>query len=326
MNKALITGVAGQDGAYLAELLVGKGYDVFGLVKQGTDLKYVPEAVHVLHGDLTDNDSLKAAVEKSSPDEVYNLAGVTDLKTAYASPDMTWKINNESVGVLLDAALKINPHVRFLQASSSEIFVPSPSPLHEDSPRDWETKNPYAIAKMSADRDFIVRSRDTQHAFACSAFLFNHESPRRTEVAVTRKITRTLVKIKLGLASCLAIGNVDASRDWGFAGDYVEAMWKMLQLDAPQDFVIASGTLYTVRDVINLTAEALDLALTWHGEGVATYATDDMGNKIVEVAPEFYRPTKPNPKVGDSSKAKRLLGWTPKVDFRSLVEMMVKAE
>ncbi|MDO8618069.1 MAG: GDP-mannose 4,6-dehydratase [Candidatus Uhrbacteria bacterium] len=310
MKKALITGVAGQDGSYLAEFLLAKGYEVFGLVKPRSDVRYVPKEVNTLSGDLADFDSLKIAVKQSTPDEVYNLAGVTDLKTAYAEPEMTWKINYESVGVLFEASLAVNPHVRFLQASSSEIFVPSSSPLNEDSPRDWETKNPYAIAKMSADRDFIVGSRDKQGAYACSAFLFNHESPRRPEAAIIKKITRTLAKIKLGLASRLTIGNVDASRDWGFAGDYVEAMWKMLQLDAPQDFVIASGKLHTVRDAITIAAQALGLEF----------------NKIIEVSPEFYRPTEPNPKVGDITKAEKILGWTPKTDFRSLIEMMVRED
>ncbi len=310
MKKALITGIAGQDGSYLAELLLAKGYEVFGLVKQGSDVRYVPKAVNILSGDLADFDSLKAAVKQCVPDEVYNLAGVTDLKTAYAEPEMTWKINYESVGVLLEASLAVNPRVRFLQASSSEIFVPSSFPLNEDSPRDWDTKNPYAIAKMSADRDFIVGSRDKHGAYACSAFLFNHESPRRPEAAIIKKITRTLAKIKLGLASRLTIGNVDASRDWGFAGDYVEAMWKMLQLDAPQDFVIASGKLHTVRDAIMIVAKMLGLEF----------------DKIVEVSPEFYRPTEPNPKVGDITKAEKILGWKPTVDFRSLIEMMVKSD
>ncbi len=326
MKKALITGVAGQDGSYLAELLVGKGYDVFGLVQQRMDRSYVPAAVHTLFGDLTDSESLKVAVQAAVPDEVYNLAGVTDLKTAYAKPEMTWKINYESVGVLLDASLKINPHVRFFQASSAEIFLPSPFPLNEESSRDWDTKNPYAIAKMSADRDFIVGSREKREAFACSAFLFNHESPRRSAAFVTRKITRTLAKVELGLASCLSIGNIEMSRDWGFAGDYVAAMWKMLQLDTPQDFVIATGKLHTVRDAINIAAQTLGLELVWHGEGMQTYAVDSAGKKIVEVEPELYRPIATSPKVGNICKAEKIMDWKPTVDFRALVEMMIKSD
>lgn len=326
MKKALITGVAGQDGSYLAEFLFAKGYEVFGLVQQGSDLKYVPTAVKILNGDLADSDSLKVAVNASAPDEVYNLAGVTDLKVAYAFPEMTWKINYESVGVLLDACLKVNPRARFLQASSSEIFLPYSSPLNEDSTRDWETKNPYAIAKLSADRDFIQAARKEKNAFACSAFLFNHESPRRSEASVIKKITCTLAKIKLGLASCLSVGNVESSRDWGFAGDYVEAMWKMLQLEAPQDLVIATGKLHKVRDAINIAAQTLGLELMWRGEGVQTYAVDGAGNKIVEVMSKFYKPMEQYPKVGDASNAEKILDWNPKVGFPALVELMVKSD
>jgi GDPmannose 4,6-dehydratase len=311
MKKALITGVAGQDGSYLAELLLSEGMEVFGIVKSGADLKYVPSGVEVFSGDLADSAFLIDVVQRVVPDEVYNLAGVTTLKEAYENPEKTWKINYESVGVLVDASLRMNPLVRFLQASSSEIFLPSEHALHEESPRDWETKNPYAKAKMAADRDFIETARREKGAFACSAFLFNHESPRRREDAALRKITRGLVKIHLGMESKLLVGNVEQLRDWGFAGDYVVAMRKMLQQEVPEDFVIATGTLYSVREVVELVANELAMKNVW---------------EVVEVSPEFFHPTERNPKFGDIQRAEMVLRWKPTTDFRSLIKIMIDAE
>lgn len=289
MKRALISGISGQDGSYLAELLISKGYEVQGLPREAVEMR--------------------RAVSAFVPDEVYNLGGVTDLKTAYAEPDMTWRANYEYVAALLEASLKANPSVRFLQASSSEIFLPSPTPLNEESPRDWNTENPYAKAKLAVDRDLIVRSRNAG-AFCCSAILFNHESPRRSEKSVLRKICRTFAKIKLGLATSLQIGNVEVSRDWGYAPDYVEAMWRMLQKDMPEDFVLATGQLHTVR-------EAIDIA--------ARYAGIDSSG-IIETVPEYYRPAEQYPKVGDNRKANALLGWKPTVDLRSMIELMVQSD
>ena len=326
MKKALITGIAGQDGSYLAELLLQKGYQVFGLIRKGADVKYVPDQVQIIVGDLIDVDSIKAAVAESRPDEVYNLAAVTYLKQAYEFPEMTWKVNYEAVGVLLEECLNINPRVRFLQASSSEIFFPSKTFLNEESSRDWQTENPYAKAKMYADRDFIIKYRTEKKVFACSAIMFNHESPRRPEKNVLRKICRTLAQIKVGQAPCLSIGNVEMRRDWGFAGDDVLAMWKMLQYDTPEDFVIATGELHTVQQAIDITAHALDIKLTWQGTGVNIHACDPQGKKIVETVAEFYKPNEAYPKVGDARRVKSAMDWKPKVDFHSLIEMMVQAE
>jgi GDPmannose 4,6-dehydratase len=311
MKKALITGVAGQDGSYLAELLLSEGMAVFGIAKSGADLKYVPSGVELLFGDLADTAFLVNVVQQVVPDEVYNLAGVTTLKEAYEHPEKTWKINYESVGVLVDASLRMNPLVRFLQASSSEIFLPSEHALHEESPRDWETKNPYAKAKMAADRDFIETARREKGAFACSAFLFNHESPRRREDAALRKITRELVKIHLGMESKLLVGNVEQLRDWGFAGDYVVAMRKILQQEVPEDFVIASGILHSVKEVIGLVASELEMKDVWDR---------------IEVAPELFRPVESHPKIGDVSRARRLLGWRPTTDFAALIGLMIQTE
>jgi GDPmannose 4,6-dehydratase len=310
MKKALITGVAGQDGSYLAEKLLSEGYEVFGLERAGTNVQHVPDAVQMLHGDLADADSLTAAVNRALPDEVYNFAGVTTLQEAFADEERTVKINFESVGVLLRAAVAVNPSVRFLQASSSEIFLPSSTPLNEESPRDWETKNPYAKAKMMADRDVIQAARQNE-IFACSAILFNHESPRRTEQAAIRKITRTLAKISAGEETMLNVGNMEQTRDWGFAGDYIFAMHNMLQEDVPQDFVIATGVLHSVKEVIEVAAQTLGMKDVWNH---------------VEESSDLYRPVEVYPKVGDIQKAQRLLGWSPETNFQTLVEMMTRAE
>lgn len=324
MKRALITGISGQDGSYLADLLLSKKYKVFGLIRVGSSLKNVPEGVIALTGDLEDHDSLRIALTESKPDEVYNLGGVSDHKTAFAFPEKTLDINYRSVGVLLNESLKVNKNVRFLQASSSNVFLASERPLNENSARDWKTKNPYAKAKLMADRDFIEGSRKERNVFVCSAVLFTHESPRRSERGVGRKIIRTLTKIKLGFEKCLQIGNLEMRRDWGFAGDYALAMWRMLQLDKPEDLVIATGKIHSIKDWISLAAKVLDIKLIWHGAGVDAYAIDSTGNKIVEVVPDFYKPTEKYFMVGDIHKAEQVIKWRPKVSFEDLAEMMVK--
>lgn len=326
MKRALITGVAGQDGSYLAALLTGKGYEVFGTVRNDANPRHVPGEVRCMFCDLADHQSIRAVVSKARPDEVYNLAGVTDLKSAYENPAATMQVNCVSVGVLLDACIRINPEVRFLQASSSEIFLESPLSLNESSPRDWGTRNPYAAAKLHADRDIISKYRDEKSAFACSAFLFNHESSRRSEKSALRKIARTLARIRRGLATTLVMGNPDVYRDWGYAGEYVEAMWKMLQLDSPHDLVIASGVLSQVRDAVHIAAEVLGISLSWHGAGVEAFASDQLGNRIVTISPHLFMPAEHFPKRGDNSKAARVIGWRPMTDFRSLVRMMATAD
>ncbi len=292
-RRALITGRKGQDGSYLADLLEAEGMEVIGL-----DL---PEA------DLGDAEAVRRIVTETKPDEVYNFGGITDLKTAYADPERTRRINYAAVGVLLDAALAANPSVRFLQASSSEIFVPSAEPLDESSPRDWQSTNPYARAKMEADRDFVQAARE-KGAFACSAILFNHESPRRSERSALRKICRTLVRMKLGQADVLPIGNVDMSRDWGYAGDYVAAMRAMLRMEKPQDLVIATGELHTVREAIDIAARELGI------------------EPRLEVMPELFRPAEAHPKVGNAAKARQVLQWAPTIGFEALIRNMVRAD
>jgi GDPmannose 4,6-dehydratase len=326
MKRALVTGVAGQDGTYLAELLVAKGCEVFGMTRDRSNLARVPGEVKCVPGDLADHQSIRAIVSVARPDEVYHLGGVTDLETAFSDPAATMRINYDSVRVLLDACVRINPNVRFLQASSSEVFLPSPAPLSECSPRDWETINPYAAAKMRADRDIIAEHRSKKAGFACSAFLFNHDSPRRSEKSALRKITRTFAAIRHGLATSLVIGNVELFRDWGYAREYVEAMWMMLQIDNPEDLVLASGVPSQVKDAVNIAAKYHGIELSWHGKGVDAFASDRSGRRIVTVAPDLYRPAEALPKVGDISKAGRVIGWRPATDFRSLVEMMARED
>ena len=324
VKKALITGITGQDGSYMADLLISKGYKVFGLAKADSNQKFVPKEATVFYGNLGDHNSFKKALEQSVPDEIYNLAGISDLKTAYLDPDKTMEINYQSVGILINEALNINNNVRFLQASSSEIFVPVDIPLDEDSPRDFETKNPYAKAKMLADRDFIHKLREERNVFACSAILFTHDSPRRSEKGAMRRFIRTLVKIKLGIETCLSLGNIDMKRDWGFSGDYAEAMWMMLQIDHPEDLVIASGEIHSVKYIIDVASQLLDMKLIWHGEGINAFATDGFGNTIVRSVPEFYKPAEKYCKVGDISKAKSVIGFKPRVSFEKLIRMMVE--
>ena len=326
MKRALITGIAGQDGSYMAELLLSKGYHVFGLVQEGGNTRYVPQGAKVTYGDLRDPQSLTALVAESQPDEVYNLAGITDLKTAYEQPELAMKINYESVGVLLNESIRVNPHVHFLQASSSEIFIPSETPLNEDSPRDWDTTNPYARAKMMADRDFVALARERGGRFACSAILFNHESPRRPEASVLRKITSTLAAIARGKEKRLRIGNVTMKRDWGFAPDYVRAMHAMLQREEPEDFIIATGQLHSVQETIVAAAGVLGITLTWRGEGMGICAYDDTGKRVVEVDPAFYKAAEPFPKVGDVHKAAQTIGWEPETSFDSLIQILVDSQ
>lgn len=308
-STAFITGLAGQDGSYLAELLLKKGYKVFGLVKKGDRyLKNIPKGVEVFYGNLGNPSAIRLIVSKSRPDEVYNLAGISDLKTAFKFPEKTMDVNFKAVCWLLGECLKVNPNVKFLQASSSEIFKQSRQPLSEKSARNWQTDNPYARAKMEADR-YLENIRKNKNTFACSAILFNHESPRRPDKFVTRKITSTLSKIKLGLAECLELGNLDARRDWGFAGDYVEAMWRILQTDLPDDFIIATGEAHSIKEFIETACNALSMKISWRDEGIKIEGVDQNGQIIVKINPDFYRPTEKYPKVGDITKAKTILQW-----------------
>ena len=338
MKKALITGVTGQDGAYLAELLLDKGYEVHG-IKRRTSLfntaridhiyedPHKPDPKFFLHyGDMTDSTSLLHIVQKVQPDEIYNLAAQSHVQVSFEEPEYT--ANSDAVGVLrLLEAIRISgleKKTRFYQASTSELYgLVQEIPQKETTP--FYPRSPYAVAKMYGYW-IVVNYREAYGMYACNGILFNHESPLRGETFVTRKITRGLARIKMGLQSELYMGNLDAKRDWGHARDYVEMQWLMLQQEKPQDFVIATGKQYSVREFIQRCAERLELNLTWQGSGVDEKAINLEGKVVVAVDPRYFRPTEVETLLGDPSKAKRELGWTPRTTFEELVAEMVDAD
>ena len=338
LKKALITGVTGQDGAYLAQLLLEKGYEVHG-IKRRTSLfntnridhlyedPHNPDPRFFLHyGDMTDSSSLIHIVEKVQPDEVYNLAAQSHVQVSFEEPEYT--ANSDAIGVLrlLEAIriLGLAKKTRFYQASTSELYgLVQEIPQRETTP--FYPRSPYAVAKMYGYW-IVVNYREAYGMYACNGVLFNHESPLRGETFVTRKITRGLARIKVGLQDKLYMGNLDAKRDWGHARDYVEMQWRMLQQDKPEDFVIATGQQYSVRDFIQRCAEKLELNLTWQGSGVDEKALDPDGREVVAVDPRYFRPTEVETLLGDPTKAKEKLGWTPTTTFEGLVTEMVEAD
>ena len=330
-KRALITGISGQDGSYLAELLFDKGYDVYGLLRRTSagpppyieDL-HLAKKLSYIYGNVRDLSTIRMAMEEVHPDEVYNLAAQSHVWVSFKVPDETWDTNFYGVGRVVNEAVKVNKDVRIYQASTSEMFGSTPPPQSEQSP--FAPVSPYAESKLKAHEEFIVGYREKYGIFAASGILFNHESPRRGKHFVTRKITHSLAKIKLELQDTLMLGNLDAKRDWGYAGDYVEAMYLMLQQQKPQDYVIATGETRTVRDFVNATARVLGMYITWEGTGMSEVGKDQQGTIIVSVDPEFYRPNEVNHLLGDASKAQKELGWKPKISFDQLVEIMVKSD
>src|SRR5690606_28583838 len=312
-KMALVTGLTGQDGSYLAELLHEKGYEVHGLLRRSSQpidqrLGHLADFVKIQHGDLTDSLSLRDILRKVQPDEIYNLAAQSHVAWSFKTPESTFDITGAGCLRLLEAMRQTSPHSRFYQASSSEMFgLVQETPQTERTP--FHPRSPYGVAKVAAYWA-TVNYREGYDLFACNGILFNHESERRGEEFVTRKITIAVAKIKLGLQKKLMLGNLDAKRDWGYAPEYVEAMWRMLQQDAPDDYVIATGETHTVRDFCEAAFSHLDLDY----------------QKYVEIDPKFYRPAEVNLLIGDASKAKRELGWEPKVSFKELVARMVDAD
>jgi GDPmannose 4,6-dehydratase len=319
MKKALITGITGQDGSYLAELLLAKGYEVHGLVRRSSSfnterLEPIYQDPHVanyrlrlVYGDLDDGSSLANVVKKIRPDEIYNLAAQSHVRVSFDVPEYT--VSSVALGTLrlLEAVRELGTECRIYQASSSEMFGSAPPPQNERTP--FQPRSPYACAKVFAHQ-LCQNYRDAYRLFIACGILFNHESPRRGIPFVTRKITRAAARIKHGLDRKLFLGNLDARRDWGFAGDYVEAMWMMLQQDAPDDYVIATGESHSVRDCLDVAFGTL--GLDW--------------KPYVELDARYLRPTEVDHLHGDASKARAKLGWTPKVTFRQLIEMMVRAD
>jgi GDPmannose 4,6-dehydratase len=330
MKKALITGLTGQDGSYLSELLLKKGYDVYGLVRRSSNEPFIrfPDSVRkqikVVYGNLRDTGAIERAIQEAMPDEIYNLAAQSDVGLSFRIPEATIEIDYYGVGRLVNAVLKVKPDTRVYQASTSEMFGKTNPPQNEDSP--FQPVSPYGEAKLKAHEDFVKGYRERYGLYICSGFLFNHESPRRGEHFVTRKITLSLAKIKLGLQDSFELGNLGAHRDWGFAGDYVEAMWKMLQQKKPEDFVIATGVSHTVREFVDAAAKALGLKLTFEGRGIDEVARDKKGRIVLRVNPVFYRPNDVDALRGDASKAQKILGWKPKTSFEDLAKMMAQSD
>lgn len=338
MKKALITGVTGQDGAYLAQLLLSKGYEVHGIKRRSSlfntaridsiyEDPHNPRPRFILHyGDLTDSSSLIHIVQKVQPDEIYNLGAQSHVQVSFEQPEYTADADALGPLRLLEAIriLGLEKKTRFYQASTSELYgLVQEIPQRETTP--FYPRSPYAVAKMYAFW-ICVNYREAYGIYACNGILFNHESPLRGETFVTRKITRGLARIKVGLQEQLFLGNLDAKRDWGHARDYVEMQWLMLQQEKPQDFVIATGEQYSVREFVQRCAKLLELDLTWRGSGVEEKATNANGKVVVAVDPRYFRPTEVDTLLGDPSKAKRELGWTPRTPFDQLVKEMVEAD
>ena len=335
---ALITGITGQDGAYLAEFLLGKGYIVHG-IKRRTSLFNTDRIDHLYrdrhekdvrfflhHGDMTDSSSLIRIIQQTQPDEIYNLAAQSHVAVSFEEPEYT--ANSDALGVLrlLEAIriLGLEKKTRFYQASTSELYgLVQEIPQKETTP--FYPRSPYAVAKLYGYW-IVVNYREAYGIYACNGILFNHESPMRGETFVTRKITRALARIKLGLQDCLYLGNLDAKRDWGHAKDYVEMQWLMLQQLRPEDFVIATGVQYSVRDFVNAAAGELGIAVRWEGAGIDEKGYDAAGRCIVAVDPRYFRPTEVETLLGDPSKAKEKLGWSPKTTFAELVAEMVRED
>ncbi len=338
MKKALITGVTGQDGAYLAEFLLAKGYEVHGIKRRSSlfntaRIDHIYEDPHqphphlILHyGDMTDSTSLIHVVQKVQPDEVYNLAAQSHVQVSFEQPEYTANADGLGVLRLLEAIriLGLEKKTRFYQASTSELYgLVQQIPQTETTP--FHPRSPYAVAKLYGYW-IVVNFREAYGMYACNGILFNHESPTRGETFVTRKITRGLARIKVGLQKQLFLGNLDAKRDWGHARDYVEMQWLMLQQEKPQDYVIATGVQHSVREFVTRCAGLLGLELTWQGTGVEEKAIDGHGNVVIGIDPRYFRPAEVETLLGDATKAKVELGWTPKTSFDDLVREMVEAD
>ena len=323
MKTALITGITGQDGSYLAELLIAKGYDVHGLIRRSSSfntgridhLYRDPHAANVplrLHyGDLSDGAGMRRIIQETAPDEIYNLGAQSHVRVSFDQPEYTADVVGVGTLRLLEAVRDgqqaIGKQIRFYQAGSSEMFGAANPPQSEATP--FYPRSPYAVGKVAAHW-YAINYREAYDLFICNGILFNHESPRRGETFVTRKITRALTRIKMGLQDKLFLGNLEAKRDWGFAGDYVDAMWRMLQADAPDDYVVATGEAWSVQQFLDLAAEIVGLD----------------PEEIVETDSRYFRPTEVDYLLGDPSKARETLGWSPTVSFQELVKMMVESD
>jgi len=339
MKKALITGITGQDGAYLAELLLDKGYEVHGIKRRSSSfntgrIDHLYQDPHennvnllLHHGDLTDSSSLIRVIQQVQPDEIYNLAAQSHVAVSFEEPEYT--ANSDALGALriLEAIriLGLEEKTRFYQASTSELFGKAKEMPQKETTQ-FYPRSPYAVAKLYAYW-ITINYREAYGIYACNGILFNHESPIRGETFVTRKITRALARIKLGLQKRLYLGNLEAKRDWGHARDYVEMQWLMLQQNEPEDFCIATGVHYSVRDFVNIVAQELEINIQWKGGGIDEIGIDSStGNTIVSVDERYFRPTEVETLLGDATKAKEKLGWEPKISFDEMVKEMTAAD
>jgi len=337
MKKALITGINGQDGSYLTEFLLKKGYEVHGTIRRASvftteRIDHIYQDPHeknirlFLHyGDLTDSSNLNRLVEKIRPDEIYNLGAQSHVKVSFEVPEYTAEVDAIGTLRLLDTIRETGLRTRFYQASSSEMFgAVKETPQKESTP--FYPRSPYGVAKLYSHW-ITVNYREAYNLFACSGILFNHESSRRGKRFVSRKITRAVARIHHGLQDKLYLGNLDAKRDWGYAPEYVEAMWLMLQQEKPDDYVIATGEAHSVREMAEEAFKNIDIGIEWKGKGKEEKGIDKKTGKVlIEIDPKYFRPTEVDFLVGDASKAKKDLGWEPKVKFKELVKIMVKSD
>jgi GDPmannose 4,6-dehydratase len=336
MKKALITGVTGQDGSYLAEILIEKGYEVHGLVRRSSSFntgrinhiindKQYKDQFFFHHGDVTDASNLNRILETVGPDEIYNLAAQSHVQVSFEIPDYTAQVDALGTLRFLDAIRETRLETKFYQASTSELFGKvQETPQKETTP--FYPRSPYGVAKLYAYW-IIVNYRESYDLFACNGILFNHESPRRGETFVTRKITRAVARIKEGLQDTLLLGNLNAKRDWGYAPEYCEGMWRILQQNKPEDFVLATGEQHSVREFVELSFKELDIHIDWQGDRENEIGVDQTtGKTIVGINSKYYRPTEVETLLGDASKAKEVLGWEAKTPFSELVKMMVQSD
>jgi GDPmannose 4,6-dehydratase len=335
-KKALITGITGQDGSYLAEFLLEKGYEVWGVIRRSSSFNtgridhlyqdpHEPDVrLRLIYGDLGDASSINQVLKKVRPDEIYNLGAQSHVKVSFDVPEYTGDVTGLGAVRVLEAMRELGLDARFYQASSSELYGKVvETPQTETTP--FYPRSPYAAAKAYAF--YVTKNyRESYGMFAVNGILFNHESPRRGETFVTRKITRAAARIKRGLQKCLYLGNLDAKRDWGYAGDYVEAMWLMLQADKPDDYVIATGETHSVREFCEVTFAHIGLPIRWQGSGEQEKGLGPDGRPLIEVDPKYFRPAEVDLLLGDASKARKELGWKPRVGFAELARMMVDAD
>lgn len=335
MKKAIITGITGQDGSYLTEFLLKKGYEVHGIIRRSSSFnteridhllnRHGQDKLFLHYGDLNDSNSLSKLIYVIQPDEFYNLGAQSHVSVSFDIPQYTSDVNAMGTLRILECIKEVNPKIRFYQASSSELYgMVREIPQNENTP--FYPRSPYAVAKLYAYW-ITVNYREAYGLFACNGILFNHESPRRGKTFVTRKITTGIANIIQGKQEKLILGNLNAKRDWGFAGDYVEAMWLMLQQDQPDDYVIATGETHTVREFCELAFKYAGINLIWTGDGLDEKGIDaDTGKELITISSEYFRPSEVDLLLGDPAKAKNKLGWVQQVSFKQLVEMMVKSD